>query len=570
MDLKELDEIIELSEKNASFLLSSILDDININNKIIVSDSIYTDTTINNWASSNMITRGGTILMEKIIKNPINDIELLKKRQNINFELFNYQLEILKENEKEVLWIMNLKKDIEDDMSINLLYPSTLIINNINYIPILLDSYHCYKIFVMPLSCLIYPLSIIVAPYYYLNKHLGLNLNFLKYSEILIQLLKILFKPTGNIKTDITKIISILIYIVIYFYSIYQTILISYIVYKTREKLFIKIKGLINFIKTAIIIIKRSNYCWLPFFLYNHQISKNDIEDAIIHLSKLKYDLSTIYKLWKNDNYKSYIIIILKIIYTIDIINFISKLKNNNNWCLPSYFTNNDIHINTKIWDIKNPLLNNNQIPNPVNLEKNLIITGVNAGGKTTYVKSIISNIILAQTLGIINALKGDIKIYDAIISFMRVNDEVGIKSYFEAETDCCSKMIEIADLITKENKQGLFVLDEPMHSTPPIEGMSVAYSIAEYLGNLKGISIIITTHFHKLIELGENNSKFINLSVNAINDENGNNYKFDYRIKRGGSKQTIAIELLKKHKLNNEIIDRAIKIKNSAIELKN
>lgn len=569
MDLKELEDLLQLSEKNASGLLSSILDDIYIKNKIIVSDSIYTDTTINNWASSNMITRGGAILIDKLIKNPINDINLLKDRQDVNYELFNYQLETLKKNEKEILWIMTLKKEIEDDMSINLLYPSTMIINKLNYYPIFLDGYHFYKIFMMPISCLVYPLSIIIGPYYYLNKYMHMNLSFSKYLEILFQLIILLFKPSGNLKADLSKLISIIVYIAIYFYSIYHTIMISYIVYKTREKLFLKIKGLIDFIRTAIIIIKRSNYCWQPFFLYSHKISKKDVEEAITNLEKLKYDISTIYKLWKNENYKSYIITILKVIYTIDIINFITKLKKNKNWSIPYYNdNNNDNH--TKIWDIRNPLLSDEQIPNPLNLKKNMIITGVNAGGKTTYVKSIISNIILSQTFGIINGIKGEISIYDAIVSFMRISDQVGVKSYFEAETDCCSKMIEIADEINKEGKRGLFVLDEPMHSTPPIEGMSVAYSIANYLGKLDGIRIIITTHFHKLIELGETNPNFINLSVNAsLNDNDNNTYKFDYKINRGGSKQTIAIELLKKHKLNDEIINNAINIKNSAIEIK-
>jgi DNA mismatch repair ATPase MutS len=566
MDLKELEDLLELSENNATILLKSILDNIEIKNNIIVSDSIYTDTTINNWATSNMITRGGNILMDKFIKNPIYDINLLIKRQEVNYELFNYQLETLKNNEKDILWIMTLKKDIEDDMSINLLYPSTIVINKFNNYRIFLDSYHFYKIFIMPISCLIYPLSIILGPYYYLNNYIKIYIPFSKYLYLLFNLLKIMCYPSGNIKTDITKIITIIIYIAIYIYSIYHTIMISYIIYKTREKLLIKLKGLVNFIKTAIVIIKRSNYCWLPYFLYNHQISKEDVNEAIINLEKLKYDLSTIYKLWKNDKYKSYIIIILKIIYTIDIINFISKLRKNINWCTPVY--NN---LTTKIWDIKNPLLSDSQISNPVNLHKNFIITGVNAGGKTTYVKSIISNIILAQTFGIINASKGNISIYDAIVSFMRISDEVGIKSYFEAETECCSNMIEIANKINKENKKGLFVLDEPMHSTPPIEGMSVAYSIAKYLGKLKGISIIITTHFHKLIELeNEDNSNFINLSVNAKKNNIKDTYEFDYKICKGGSKQTIAIELLKKHKLNDEIINHAINIKNSAIEIKN
>ena len=311
MDLKELDDLLELSENNAIILLKSILDNIEIKNNIIVSDSIYTDTTINNWATSNMITRGGNILMDKFIKNPICDINQLLKRQEVNYELFNYQLETLKNNEKDILWIMTLKKYLEDDMSINLLYPSTIVINKFNNYRIFLDSYHFYKIFIMPISCLIYPMSIILGPYYYLNNYVNIYIPFSKYLYLLFNLLKVMCYPSGNIKTDITKVITIIIYIAIYIYSIYHTIMISYIIYKTREKLLIKLKGLVNFIKTAIVIIKRSNYCWLPYFLYNHQISKEDVNEAIINLEKLKYDLSTIYKLWKNDKYKSYINMII-------------------------------------------------------------------------------------------------------------------------------------------------------------------------------------------------------------------------------------------------------------------
>jgi hypothetical protein len=556
MDLKELDNFLELTENNASTLLSSILDNISINNKIKVCDNIYTDTKIDEWAKSKTITRGGSILMEKIIKNPINDLNKLLERQKTNYELFNYQLETLKNTEKDLLWIMTLKKEIDDDMTINLLFPSTYIINNLNYYRVFLDGYHLYKTILMPLSCLIYPLSIIFGPYYYLNKYLKINLSLNKYFTILYELLKVILKPSGDIKKDITKIVSFIIYIVIYIYSVYQTILISYIIYKTREKLLIKIKGLVDFIKTSIIIIKRSKNIWKPYYIFDDNINENDINISLKNLEKINYDISTIYKLWKNDKYKEDIIKILKIIYTLDVINGITKIKKNNNWSLVNYNYNN-----TKIWGIKNPLLDDNQISNPVDLTKNIIITGVNAGGKTTYIKSIASNIILSQTFGIINAVKGDLLLYDGIITIMRITDEIGKKSYFEAETDFCSKMIDVAEELNKNNKNGLFLLDEPMHSTPPVEGISVAYSIAKYLGNMKNIRILITTHYHKLIELGEKyNDKFINISVNAKKENE--KYKFDYKINKGSSKQTIAIELLKKHKLNDEIIESAIEIK--------
>jgi DNA mismatch repair protein MutS len=136
--------------------------------------------------------------------------------------------------------------------------------------------------------------------------------------------------------------------------------------------------------------------------------------------------------------------------------------------------------------------------------------------------------------------------------------------SYFETETNYCNNMITIAENLKKDKKRGLFLMDEPMHSTPPIEGVSVAYSVAEYLGNIQGVSLIITTHFHNLMELEENyKSKFINLSVNADYNENTKNYDFNYKINRGGSKQIIAIELLEKHKFNKDIIKSAIEMKN-------
>ena len=63
------------------------------------------------------------------------------------------------------------------------------------------------------------------------------------------------------------------------------------------------------------------------------------------------------------------------------------------------------------------------QIANPVNLNKNIIVTGPNAGGKTTYVKTILANVILGQTIGITYSLQSQIILYDTINSFMRVSD---------------------------------------------------------------------------------------------------------------------------------------------------
>jgi DNA mismatch repair ATPase MutS len=107
-----------------------------------------------------------------------------------------------------------------------------------------------------------------------------------------------------------------------------------------------------------------------------------------------------------------------------------------------------------------------------------------------------------------------------------------------------------------------LFLMDEPMHSTPPTEGMATAYAVIEYLSKLDGITLIITTHFHRLVKLEElYPEKFINLSVDAI--AHNNKYIFPYKIKRGFSYLCIAIELLDIKEFPAIIIDNAIKMKN-------
>jgi predicted ATPase len=557
MQMEDLNKYFDMSNTTSELLLDDILKNYYDSNKIIVNKNIYDDTNIDEWIKTKPTTIGGVKIIDKLIKTPINDKNLLINRQKINYKIPKSQLEILKNTEKDLLWIMTLKEEIDEDLSINLLFPSSYIINYMNYNKYLLNFYHFYKIVAMPCMNLIYPISIIYTPYHYVNKYLKFNMSFSKYLYFIYEFFKLSFKLSGNLKLDLTKILTIFAYFGIYIYSIYQTFNVSYIIYKIREKLLNKLRGLIEFIKTSITIIKSSKKIWKPFFLYS--INENILDMSINNLNKLDDDISSVYKLWKNSNYRDDVINLLKIIYTIDCVDAISKIKTSKNWSIPTYEDTK-----TQLWNCSNPLLPSTQVSNPVNLAKNIIITGVNAGGKTTYVKSITINIILAQTLGIINAVKGNIYLYDALTSFMRITDEIGKKSYFEAETSYCNDMINIADNLKKLNKRGLFLMDEPMHSTPPIEGVAVAFSVAEYLAKVKGMTLIITTHFHNLIDL-ENIYKdlFINLSVNADYNEKTNNYDFNYKINRGGSKQIIAIELLEKNKFNKTIINSAIEMKN-------
>jgi tRNA A37 threonylcarbamoyladenosine biosynthesis protein TsaE len=545
--IKEFEELFEFDASKKQLILNKIItDDIIRGDKIEISDDVYKDTCIDKWISKLPILEGSQILIEKLIKHPINDKGLLQLRQNtiINYDI---DIEILKEYENDILWIYKIAEEINNNSSIEILFPSTFVINYINYIEQVLDLYHLYKIYFIPMTSILYPLSTFIAPYVYLKNYLKMDITIISYIEIFYNILKFAFKTTGNLRTDITKFVSLFLYIGIYLYNMYQTYEIALFLHNTKYKLHAKMQGLVHFIRHSQNIMKNlpSNII-SPYFNINETYQNININNS----------MSDIYRIWKDEKIKKDISSLLKTIYAVDAIDSINKLLLSGTWSKVTYSNE------TLFWDAKNPILKDDQIANPVNLNKNIIVTGPNAGGKTTYVKTILANVILGQTIGITYSLRSKLILYDTINSFMRVTDILGTRSYFEAEAEYCLNMINKAVEISAQNKRGLFLMDEPMHSTPPTEGMATAYAVIEYLSKLDGINLIITTHFHKLVKLEElYPDKFINLSVDAI--PHNNRYIFPYKIKKGYSYLCIAIELLDIKEFPSIIIDNAIKMKN-------
>ena len=545
--IEEFRELFDFDKAKKKVILDKIItDDIITGEKIDISNDVYKDTSIDKWATKIPILEGSKILIDKLIKHPINDRELLIRRQNACVD-YDIDIEILKDYEEDILWIYKISEEINDNSSIEILFPSSFIISYINYFEFLLDSYHMYKIYFIPVTSILYPVSTFFAPYFYLKNYMKLDITFSSYINTIYYIISILLRTTGNFRQDLTKFVTLFLYVGIYLYNMYQTYEIAVFLYNTKQKLHEKMEGLVKFVKHSLNITKNvSKNALDPFF---------DIDKGFYDID-INNSMTDIYKIWKDEKLKTQLSDLLKTIYGIDVLYSINNLLLSNDWSVPEY--KND----TTLWAAKNPILNNEQISNPINLDKSIIVTGPNAGGKTTYVKTILSNVILSQTFGITYSLKSNMIIYDTINSFMRVSDELGNKSYFEAEAEYCLNMINKAKLLNENGEKGLFLMDEPMHSTPPTEGMATAYAVIEYLSKISGISLIITTHFHKLVELEKiYPNKFINLSVDAIPEDDI--YYFPYKIRNGHSYLCIAIELLDIKDFPKEIIDNAIKLKN-------
>jgi len=206
---------------------------------------------------------------------------------------------------------------------------------------------------------------------------------------------------------------------------------------------------------------------------------------------------------------------------------------------------------------MKHPELTNT-VSNPIKLDKNLIVTGPNAAGKTTYVKSLLWNIILSQSFGIVRSSYANINLYDAIVHHDRIKDSIGDVSLFEAE------MYKIKEVLNKCKlyKNVIYFLDEPLHSTPPVDGSAMLKSYLLYLANNYNINMLLTTHYFSISELELSYpDKFRNISMESSLVKG--KFVFPYKIKKGNSTQSISIELLKEKEFPEELISTAIKIKN-------
>jgi len=187
-----------------------------------------------------------------------------------------------------------------------------------------------------------------------------------------------------------------------------------------------------------------------------------------------------------------------------------------------------------------------------------MVITGPNAGGKSTFIKSITINVLLSQTLGITAASEFRITPFSLINTYLNIPDVKGKESLFEAEMHRAREhLLKLADL--PKDQYSFLIMDEIFSSTNPEEGISGGYAICEMLGKYANSISIITTHFTKLTDL-EKTSNFSCYKI-PINRDNNGDIEYTYKLEPGVSDQFIALELLGKKGFDKDIVNRAINL---------
>jgi len=547
-------------------------------NPTIITDLELSETyDISGTPLYNYAFKPTTVFGEKITKSftkyYTTNITYLKETQKLlkKFKSCN------ENNQKEFyLDVLNLWDDIKNDTNFKDKYHylewNYPICNYLNTSSDFLQIMSIYNLS-SPIISLLMPLFIMIIPFFIIQIK-GLELTFSEYINILKQYIRSnaigeLITQYNNVNSD--KKLYLLVSTLFYFFSIYQNCITCYNFHKNMKK----IHNYIDTIRKYIIhtennvhnLLIYTNSCstYTEFNnIANNHIKvltnfKNDIEPITPYkfsfnkIIELGIIMKNFYILYSNKELNN------AIMWSFGINGYIESLEG---------ITHNIKERNIKFCKFEKkkgknvfkdayypPLINNNPVLNDIHLHKNLIITGPNASGKTTILKTSLINVILSQQFGCGFYSSAIIKPYKYIHCYLNIPDTSGRDSLFQAEARRCK---DIIDLINEnENVSHFCVFDELYSGTNPDEAVKSASKFMKYLIKFKNVNCMLTTHFYELCKELDNHNLFENCHMSTIEDKEKNDqFKYTYEIEKGISTVHGGMKVLRDMNYPKEIIE--------------
>jgi len=428
-----------------------------------------------------------------------------------------------------------------------------------------------------PVISLCVPFIILIVPFFVI-KIKGLALSFNEYIDILKMIAE--NHAVGKLFTkfhdvNVNEKIYILLSAAFYFFSIYQNILTCTRFYQNMTK----IHSHLDEIKQYIIETESAIY---NFLLHSETLTTYEKFNAVLKeklqvltglrekldkitpyklsykkIGEFGYILKHFYDIYKNPLYEE------AFLYSLGFHGYLENLEG-----LHDNIRNGHVHFTkftkkTKSNTIKKayyPALINTSTPikNSFKFTKNIIITGPNASGKTTTLKTALINVIITQQFGCGFYEEAVINPYKYIHCYLNIPDTSGRDSLFQAEARRCK---EIIDVINDNDKKDTHfcVFDELYSGTNPEEAVLSAHAFMKYLIKYKSVNCILTTHFIDLCKKLDENSAIQNYHMKTIESEK--DFTYTYLLEKGISNVRGGIKVLHDMNYPKEIIDGTVAV---------
>jgi len=193
-------------------------------------------------------------------------------------------------------------------------------------------------------------------------------------------------------------------------------------------------------------------------------------------------------------------------------------------------------------------------IPNDVLLDSEgshiVVITGPNMGGKSTYMRQTALIALMAQMGSYVPAKKAVLPVFDRIFTRVGASDNLT-----RGQSTFMVEMSEAASILNNATFNSLIILDEIGRGTSTFDGISIAWSIIEYLHKLKSLTLF-ATHYHELILLEQQLDGVSNAKV-VVHEEN-ENMVFLRKVVPGETDKSYGIQVARLAGLPLEVVDRA------------
>ncbi|MBV8781265.1 MAG: DNA mismatch repair protein MutS [Phycisphaerae bacterium] len=237
-----------------------------------------------------------------------------------------------------------------------------------------------------------------------------------------------------------------------------------------------------------------------------------------------------------------------------DVLTSLAAIAIDRRWCRPTIVEDRVL----KIIDGRHPVLErqlgDSFISNDTTFDEsdNLqLITGPNMAGKSTYIRQVALITILAQIGSYVPAKSATIGLVDRLFARIGASDELHTgQSTFMVE------MTETANILNNATDRSLVVLDEIGRGTSTLDGLSLAWAIAEHIASDVNCRTLFATHYHELTDLSQRfpGVKNFNVSVREWDDQ----VIFLHRIVEGGTDRSYGIHVARLAGVPKPVLDRA------------
>ncbi len=188
-------------------------------------------------------------------------------------------------------------------------------------------------------------------------------------------------------------------------------------------------------------------------------------------------------------------------------------------------------------------LMGSAHVKNTCDFSKSIVLSGPNASGKTTILKTSILNVLFTQQFGCGCYEEATLVPYKYIHCYLNIPDTSGRDSLFQAEARRCKDIIDSIDANPEERHFCAF--DELYSGTNPEDATASSLAFMNYISANKNVSSILTTHYYKVCRKLAKNKRIQNFNMKTNSNEN-NTFSYTYQLVKGISEIKGGIKVLK------------------------